>query len=65
VRPLDEDAPGLWRFTVGRNGLPPTMTAYALRDGEDSILIDPLVAGEAEPFLAALYEIARGRVAWR
>jgi hypothetical protein len=38
------------------------MTAYALRDGEDTILIDPLVAGETEPLLAALDEIVRGRV---
>jgi hypothetical protein len=59
---LDEVAPGLSRFTVTRNGLPPTMTAYALRDGEDTILVDPLVAGETEPLLAALDEIVRGRV---
>jgi glyoxylase-like metal-dependent hydrolase (beta-lactamase superfamily II) len=38
------------------------MTAYALRDGEDTILVDPLVAGETEPLLAALDEIVRGRV---
>jgi hypothetical protein len=46
--PLDEVAPGLWRFTATRNGLPPTMTAYALRDGEDTILVDPLVSCETE-----------------
>jgi hypothetical protein len=62
VSPLDEVAPGLWRFTATRNGLPRTMTAYALRDGEDTILVDPLVAGETEPLLAALDEIVRGRV---
>src|SRR5207253_10484173 len=62
MSPLDELAPGPWRFTVTRNGMPPTMTAYALRDGEDTILVDPLVAGETEPFLAALDEIVRGRV---
>ncbi|HEY8777801.1 MAG TPA: hypothetical protein VIM33_15145, partial [Gaiellaceae bacterium] len=62
MSPLDEVAPGLWRFTVNRNGIPPTMTAYALRDGEDTILVDPLVAGETEPLLAALDEIVRGRV---
>ena len=62
MSPLDEVAPGLWRFTVTRNGIPPTMTAYALRDGEDTILVDPLVAGETEPLLAALDEIVRGRV---
>lgn len=60
--PLDEVAPGLWRFMVTRNGIPPTMTAYALRDGEDTILIDPLVSGETEPLLAALDQIVRGRV---
>ena len=37
MSPLDEVAPGVWRFTVTRNGIPPTMTAYALSrevDGE-------------------------------
>jgi len=62
MSPLDEVAPGLWRFTVNRNGIPPTMTAYALRDGEDTILVDPLMAGQTEPLLAALDEIVRGRV---
>jgi glyoxylase-like metal-dependent hydrolase (beta-lactamase superfamily II) len=38
------------------------MTAYVLRDGEDTILVDPLVRGDAEPLLAALDEIVRGRV---
>jgi len=62
MSPLDEVAPGLWRFTVSRNGIPPTMTAYLLRDGVDTILVDPLVAGESEPLLAALDELVRGRV---
>jgi glyoxylase-like metal-dependent hydrolase (beta-lactamase superfamily II) len=62
MSPLEELASGLWRFTVTRNGLPPTMTAYALRDGEDTILVDPLVAGETEPLPEALDEIVRGRV---
>jgi glyoxylase-like metal-dependent hydrolase (beta-lactamase superfamily II) len=60
--PLEELAPGLWRFTATRKGIPSTMTAYALRDGEDTILVDPLVAGERERLLAALDEIVRGRV---
>jgi hypothetical protein len=55
----DEVTPGLWCWAAPRNGLPPTMTAYALRDGEDTILVDPLVA---DPFLPALDEIVRGRV---
>ncbi len=38
------------------------MTAYVLRDGEDTILVDPLVAGKAEPLLAMLDEIVRGRI---
>ena len=59
---LEELASGLWWFTVPRNGLPPTMTAYALRDGDDTILVDPLVAREGEPLLAALDEIVLGRV---
>jgi hypothetical protein len=29
------------------------MTAYVLRDGNDTILVDQLVAGETEPLLAA------------
>jgi len=62
VFPLDEVATGLWRLTVTRNGLPPTMTAYVLRDGEDTILVDPLVAGDTEPLLSALDEIVSGRV---
>ena len=59
---LDEVAPELWRFTVKRNGIPPTMSGYVLREGEDTILVDPLVAGETEPLPAALDEIVRGRV---
>jgi glyoxylase-like metal-dependent hydrolase (beta-lactamase superfamily II) len=62
VFPLDEVATGLWRFTVTRNGIPPTMTAYVLRDGEDTILVDPLVAGDTGPLLAALDEIVHGRI---
>ncbi len=38
------------------------MTGYALRDGEDSILVDPFVAGETKPMVEALDEIVHGRV---
>lgn len=62
MSPLDRVATGLWQWTVTRNGLPPTMTAYALRDGKDTVLVDPLVTDETEPLLAALDEIVRGRV---
>jgi glyoxylase-like metal-dependent hydrolase (beta-lactamase superfamily II) len=62
VSSLDEVAPGLWRFAVNRNGIPPTMSAYVLREGEDTILVDPLVTAETEPLLTALDEIVRGRL---
>lgn len=38
------------------------MTGYVLRDGEDTILVDPPAREEDEPLLAALDEIVRGRV---
>jgi glyoxylase-like metal-dependent hydrolase (beta-lactamase superfamily II) len=38
------------------------MTGYVLREGEDTILVDPLVAGGTEPLLAALDDIVQGRV---
>lgn len=60
--PFEEIAPGLWRLTTRRNGLPPTMTGYVLRDGDGTILVDPPVAGETGPLLESLDEIARGRV---
>ena len=59
---LDEIAPGLWMWAAPRNGLPTKMTAYALRDGEDTILVDPIAAGRSEPLLTALDEFVRGRV---
>jgi hypothetical protein len=50
---------------VSRNGLPPTMIAYALRHGEDTILVDPLVSGGTEPLFAAsqLWATARALAA--
>jgi hypothetical protein len=70
MTPLDELAPGLWQWQEPRGGIPPTMTAYALRDGEDTILVDPLSGplrpkgslDADEPLLAALDEIVHGRV---
>jgi hypothetical protein len=62
VSQLVEVAPGLWQLTVPRNGIPPTMTAYALRDGEDTILVDPIVPRKSEPVLAALDGIVSGAV---
>jgi glyoxylase-like metal-dependent hydrolase (beta-lactamase superfamily II) len=62
VSPFEEIAPGLWRFGAMRKGLPPTMTAYVLRDGEDTILVDPVARAGSEALLAALDEVVRGRV---
>ena len=45
-----------------RNGVPPTLTSYVLHEGEDTVLVDPLVAGESEALLTALDEVVRGRV---
>ena len=59
---LDELDRGLWRFSAPRNGVPPTLTSYVLHEGEDTILVDPLVAGESEALLTALDEVVRGRV---
>jgi glyoxylase-like metal-dependent hydrolase (beta-lactamase superfamily II) len=59
---LDEIAPGLWQWTLSRNGLPPTMTAYALREGENTILVDPIVARAPESLPSALDAVVRGRV---
>jgi hypothetical protein len=54
--PHSMSASGLWRWTATRSGLPPTMTTYALCDGEDTILVDPLARAESAPLLAALHE---------
>lgn len=66
MRAIDEPAPGLWSWTAPRGGIPTTMTAYALRDGEGTILVDPLAGPLGhepdESLLAALDEIVSGRV---
>jgi glyoxylase-like metal-dependent hydrolase (beta-lactamase superfamily II) len=66
MSPIDELAPGLWRWTAPRGGIPATMTAYALRDAEGTILVDPLSGPLGrEPddaLLAALDEIVGGRI---
>ena len=63
---IDELAPGLWSYSEPRQGIPTTATSYVLRDGEDTILIDPLPhagrEGRWEAELAALDELTRGRV---
>ena len=66
MRPVEELAPGLWSWTAPRGGIPETMTAYALRDEEGTVLVDPLSGPLGrepdEALLAALDEIVRGRV---
>ncbi len=63
---IDEVAPGLWHWSIERHGLPPTMNAYALRDGEDTILVDPLVGRPSgspnEELIEALAAIVQGRL---
>jgi hypothetical protein len=63
---IDEIAPGLWHWSIERHGLPPTMSAYALRDGEDTILVDPLVGRRSgspnEELIEALATIVQGRL---
>ena len=59
---LAQVAPGLWQLTAPRRGRPSTKTGYVLSDGENTILIDPVIAGEPESLPAALDEIVRGRI---
>jgi hypothetical protein len=63
---IDEIAPGLWHWSIQRHGLPPTMNAYALRDGEDTILVDPLVGRPSgspnDELIEALAAIVQGRL---
>jgi glyoxylase-like metal-dependent hydrolase (beta-lactamase superfamily II) len=62
MAPLVEVAPGLWQLTAPRRGRPSTKTGYVLRDGEDTILVDPVISSEPEAGLAALDEVACGNV---
>ena len=62
VSAFAEIGPGLWRFTLPRRGMPPTKTGYVLRDGGNTIVIDPPVGGEVEGLLSVLDEIVRGGV---
>ena len=63
---IDEVAPGLLHWLIERHGLPPTMNAYALRDGEDTILVDPVVGRRSgspnEELIEALGAIVQGRL---
>lgn len=59
---IDEIAPGLWRWTARHPEWHPgefgrEVAAYAARDGDDTLLVDPIVT---EP--GALDEIVAGRV---
>jgi hypothetical protein len=57
-----EVASGLWQLSARRRGQPSTKTGYVLRDGPNTILVDPVIAGEPELCFAALDEIACGRI---
>ena len=67
MSPLDEFASGAWRSTVIRSGIPPNMTAYALRDGAyvhvamGSLVDDPTIRPTEHIFVgskAPWFEIA-------
>ena len=62
MAPLDEVAPGLWRFSQARQGIPPMSTAYVLHDDAGTILVDPLVRDRDTEVLDALDGRVRGRV---
>jgi glyoxylase-like metal-dependent hydrolase (beta-lactamase superfamily II) len=62
VSAFEKVSPGLWSLAFARRGVPPTMTGYVVRDGVDTIVIDPPIRGEVEPLLLKLDEIVRGRV---
>jgi hypothetical protein len=63
---IDQVVPGLWHWSIQRHGLPTTMNAYALRDGENTILVDPLVGrpskSPVEELIEELDAIVRGSV---
>jgi glyoxylase-like metal-dependent hydrolase (beta-lactamase superfamily II) len=65
---LDPLADGLWRWTARHpEWHPPTefgreVASYALRDGADTILIDPLVPSLDDALLAELDAIVTGRL---
>ncbi len=47
MSPLDELASGLWRFTIARNGLPPTITLSALTELD----VERVLVTHGEPVL--------------
>jgi hypothetical protein len=59
---LVEVTPGLWQLTVPRRGRPSTKTGYVLHEGENTILVDPVISSEPDARLTALDEIVRGEV---
>jgi glyoxylase-like metal-dependent hydrolase (beta-lactamase superfamily II) len=64
---MKEIAPGLWRWTGRHPEWHPgefgaEVASYALRDGEGTILIDPLVAGDEERALRELDAVVGGRL---
>jgi hypothetical protein len=64
---MREIAPGLWRWTGRHPEWHPgefgaEVASYALRDGDGTILIDPLMVGDEERLLAKLDAVVSGRV---
>jgi glyoxylase-like metal-dependent hydrolase (beta-lactamase superfamily II) len=62
-----EIAPGLWRWTGRHPEWHPgefgaEVASFALRDGDDTILVDPLVDAEDEELLRELDGLVRGRL---
>jgi hypothetical protein len=66
---VEELAPGLWSWTARhpewhpRGEFGAEVRSFALRDGDETILIDPLVPVGAEELLAELDRIVSGRIA--
>jgi glyoxylase-like metal-dependent hydrolase (beta-lactamase superfamily II) len=58
----DEVASRLWRWSAVRKGVPTTSSSYLLREGEDTIVVDPLAPARVQELLPALDALVSGRV---
>jgi glyoxylase-like metal-dependent hydrolase (beta-lactamase superfamily II) len=63
---MQEIAPGIWRWQRRPRALPAgafgVRTSYAVDADGETLLIDPLVAGDDDPVLGSLDDLVRGRV---
>jgi glyoxylase-like metal-dependent hydrolase (beta-lactamase superfamily II) len=63
---VEQIAPGIWRWERLPRGLRAgefgSRTSYAVAVDGETLLVDPLVSGDADPVLAALDDVVRGRV---